>query len=127
MGEPLAEFTQAQLDYLSNYMRQHANEWISEPALERYEKQRDRELEQQKQIIRLEESQKSLLEQMKLGFEQMEKRFEQVDKRFEQVDKRFEQVDKRFDEVNKNLGRLMTYFTTAFVIFGILLTLPIFR
>ena len=62
-------------------LKHHVNEWISSPALERFERQRERELNQRDRIIYLEESQKSLLVQMKLGFEQVDKRFDEGNKK----------------------------------------------
>jgi len=148
MSDAAMTLSPEQFDAIGDYVRSHLREWLggrngSGPS--------ERELELRERTIRIEESLKHSIElaeqrhafmerhfsmldeQLEKRFEQIDKRFEQVDKRFEQVDKRFEQVDKRFDDlihfmdkrfeqVDRRFSQMFAYFTTGFVILGVLMS-----
>lgn len=89
------------------------------------QRNKERELDLIERIVRLEEGQKDLAQQMNLRFQQVDKRFEdlmhyqdkhfeQVDKRFEQIDRRFEQVDKRFEQSDKRIEDLINSMNRRF-------------
>ncbi len=76
-------------------------------------------------LTRIEEGQKSIVNEMRTRFKAVDERFEsilremnerfesvlrEVRKGFEAVDKRFEAVDKRFEAVDKRIDQQNTYF-----------------
>ncbi|KPA10495.1 conserved hypothetical protein, membrane [Candidatus Magnetomorum sp. HK-1] len=55
-------------------------------------------------LARIEEGQKSIINEMRTRFEAVDKRFEAVDQRFEAVDQRFEAVDQRFESLIREMN-----------------------
>nr|VFK64331.1 MAG: hypothetical protein BECKTC1821F_GA0114240_11218 [Candidatus Kentron sp. TC] len=95
---------QLTLDEISEHVRTHIGQWLTEQSLAKpapvYE------IELRERMIRLEEELKSQRELMKQGFDLMDKHFEAVDKHFEAISA---ENNRRFEALAKRIDRLMLW------------------